>query len=420
MASTYYCDLTADFVDRTGADSGANVYTGPCGFQAAIRGTGNATALDKGDVLWLEGTATLCRMVKLTCGKDVSGWTIGDTVADNNGGAEWTGKLCQTNVGGNTLILVQTDVAYEQNDITLGSGINNSTAVDTTTLSAKACEGILCDTGEGTAADGLIWARGTTDLTDAANNLGQAVLEAASAGTNATNCFKTPTAFDFWRLSYLTMQNATGDGFDANTASNYSWIIDHCLFKDNGGHGCDAYSLNYSILFRCISRGNGDRGANSVYQNSICIACVFSGNTGYGLRLYNGGAAIGCLAYENGDDNFLLTVNKGVGAVHCVADGSTGGSGFHLSSGNVCVFGCRATNNNQYGLESDAVTSHLEDFNVIDGNGVNPRSATITAGPNSDDNPADDGYVSAAADDYNVDDGSEIDSTAMILNWDGV
>ena len=46
----YYCDLDEDtHADATGADHAGNEYTGPAGLQAAIRGTGNATALAAGD-----------------------------------------------------------------------------------------------------------------------------------------------------------------------------------------------------------------------------------------------------------------------------------------------------------------------------------------------------------------------------------
>lgn len=422
MAGPYYCDLAADFVDRTGVDSTTNVYTGPGGFQAAVRGTGNATALAAGEILYLKGTATLCRLVLLRCGKDVSSWSVGDTVVDNNTGSEWSGKVCQVNVGAvNTDIIIQTDSAYEQNDITLGSGINNTTAVDTTTLATKTCEGILIDGADGNATSGRVILQGTTDLSSPTTNLGQAILEATSAGTNATNCLAMETGVDAWSYNYLTFQNAVGDGFEGNTKSHKNNKFNHCLAQNNGGHGFDLHYSYTVTVHTCIARSNGGTGFYSCFSSGVIVHSVASGNSGDGIFMWQMATLWGCLCYENTGDNISLRSGASTQLVaNCVAADSSGGSGIKFDSvlDDQRLIANRVTGNNQYGIEGAANSLFtMEDWNVIEGNGVAAR-LNVAAGPNSDDSPADDGFVNSASDDYNIKTGAEIRSTALTLNWD--
>ena len=75
--------------------------------------------------------------VYLVCGKDVSAWDVEDAVVDNDTGGKWSGTVKQVSVGHNTVIRVQLVAGKTTADITLADGINNTTASDTTTLSAK-------------------------------------------------------------------------------------------------------------------------------------------------------------------------------------------------------------------------------------------------------------------------------------------
>ena len=415
MAGPYYCDLAADFVDRSGADATTNVLTGPGGCQAAITGAGNATALVAGDTLWVKGTATLARFVNLTCGKDVTAWSVGDTVVDNNTGSEWSGKVCETNYASTaTIIRVQLNSSYEQNDITLANGINNTTAADTTTLSVKSCIGIQFNTNSGTYA-AYIRIRGTSDLTDPANNLAQAVFECDSVGTNATQAILVNVSRH--SFEYLTFQNAASDGTERSSLALSTFY--HCLSKDNAGHGFDLYN-NGSRMYRCIARDNGLDGFSQPYGTGSFVYCVASGNTSEGINVYPTSPVIGCLSYENGGDNFYFRSSTSARSimVNCVADGSTGGSGILVQEDRMIIVGCRCTNNNQYGIERGGTDrDEIDDFNVCYGNGVGAR-LNVPAGPNSNDSPVDDGYVSAATDDYNVKAGAEIRSTALVLDWD--
>ena len=93
MAVTYYCNLSeGTFADATGdpdGDGAGDIYTGPAGFMAALRGTGSATVLAAGDTLWLCGTGDLQRLILMDCdGTDVSAWGVGDVVqnGDDDGG----------------------------------------------------------------------------------------------------------------------------------------------------------------------------------------------------------------------------------------------------------------------------------------------------------------------------------------------
>ena len=156
----YYCDLSLNFEDididnpsANPSDSpGAFVYTGPGGFQAAIRGTGRANQMLAADTLYLKGTADLSKLVQIVCDNNIGAggqeWLIGDTVADNGGGTTWIGTICEMEVGGaNTTLLTQlTTGTFE--DVANGDGIQNTTQVETDTIAAQGqitCPGIKTD-----------------------------------------------------------------------------------------------------------------------------------------------------------------------------------------------------------------------------------------------------------------------------------
>lgn len=99
MPSTYYCDMSeGTYADRTGNNNGADVLTGPAGLQAAIRGTGFATALAAGDTLEIKaGTGAEKRLVTIDCnGTDVSNWDLDDRVRNKDGaGDDWDMGACE-------------------------------------------------------------------------------------------------------------------------------------------------------------------------------------------------------------------------------------------------------------------------------------------------------------------------------------
>jgi len=78
----------------------------------------------------------------LTCGKDVSGWAVGDRVYNDTGnGDHWQGVVAQLSYGSvNTTILVRLWYGYKLADINdnVADGIQNLDTPDTTTLGAGA------------------------------------------------------------------------------------------------------------------------------------------------------------------------------------------------------------------------------------------------------------------------------------------
>lgn len=403
--TTYYCDLEVDFVERTGLDGSTNVLTGPGGFQAAIRGDGtdDATALAAGDTLWIKGTATLARLIYFDCDSTgVSGWDVGDTVVDNNTGSEWAGKVAQrwdnveTGLASNNICLIQLDSSYESNDVVVGNGINNTTKVETYTLSGIDTPGIQYDGSSGADAVGNIKIYGTIDFSDPSGNREQAILEALSAGTNVTNCFSTPTAIRLLELSHITIQNSSASGLNCKSQANTAWIINHCLFKNCAGAGAAFYKLGSSTISNCIARDNGDFGLNRAYSISLFINCVASGNSGGGIELYYGGELVNCLAYENTGHNLEATRGSTNLVLNCVGDGSIAGSGIrisNISTQHCAILESRFTNNNQYGLE-DVTGEYIvhEDWNVIFNNRQGERLGNIPLGLNTNNSPVDDGY----------------------------
>ena len=443
MATTYYCDLVDDFVDRTGLDATTNKLTGPGGFMAALYGWGSATQLTPGDTLWLEGRAALEKLVKITYDTaDTSTWVAGDVVQNHNdgGGAsgdDWVGVLVNRDA---TTIWVQINAASTDIDsVSTADGVDNTTRTETVAganMTAAEALGIEMMTGvaEGTQADGRINLWGTTDLTDAAANEGLAYLDGNEKAEHAV--YVTLDDTDSYWCRYLSFEYATDTGFDTKSTIILFkfWRFEYCRFANNSGSGCYCYLDSQLQFLACIFRDNLSHGMEAAGGDGIAIWCLAEGNGGSGFRqLYFPGTFIQCLSYGNTSDNFLMqrTDTGNILLFECVAVGSTGGSGYFFS-GNASmhagsfVVGCRMINNNQYGIEYNvsgtAESLHLERYNVFYGN--LQGDLELTDGLGSDTSYGDDSnHISDPADDgvdadYNVETGKEHRSTAIVLNWD--
>jgi len=390
MAGPYYCDLAGTYADVT-ALTGAKG-SGPGGLQAIIRGTGNATALAAGEICYVKGTGNLTRLVKLTCGKDVSGWSLGDTVVDNAGGATWGGLVCELSVGANTaVILVELDIGDDEDLIVLANGINNTTATDTTTLSAKSCDGIQIDTNIGDLVDGNIkligvnaaWADdGTESLLD--------------ADGDATYCIHLLPGRVYYTLKNLGMINATSHGLNATSGTGYHnyIIIQHCRIEDNGSYGYYGNDTQIVLVRDCVFRGNGDNAIHGKPSGIIVRDCVIANNTGWGVWDWSGKGFVGNLVYGNGSGGLQSDAVE-LNIANNVFDGNDG-DGIEIDVGQKAqgIFNNRITNNAGFGInmETAVADSCVEDYNVIFNNTLGARD-NIVAGDNSDDAPADDGYT---------------------------
>ena len=422
--ATYYCDLASDYTDATGADHTGNEYTGVGGLQAAIRGTGNATALAAGDTLYLKSaTGNLGRLVKIVGGKDISAWSLGDEVRDNGGGALlWSGVVCETNVGAvNTTILVETDSAYTRATVEANkaSGINNTTAVDTTTIASTAADGIQIDSGnDGDTVSGNIkiigcasdWSTGNGSTSYCATLDGQSV---------ATNCAAIANSQSYGWLENLILENATGDGLTSvYTSSN--WVHRFLVAQNNGGDGFNLADNMSALIEHCVSSGNTTSGFN-IYNTTIMHSCSL-GDGAYGFRI-RAGNSVACLASDAGNDGWLIHTVEDVVLVHCTSDGSQTGSGARTQAGRVKFWHCRFTNNAEHGIEMDSAIDdrNIEDYNVFYNN-TNGDRQNIVAGANSRTaaSAAECGYVDQPGGDFTLT-GAAImagtDAAAIALDW---
>lgn len=93
----------------------------------------NSSGLIYSPTTW-RGRWVLEVVMSMTTGTDNSGtWTVGDTVKDNDTGSVWTGVL--RSISG-TAITVGLDAGFTAADVDTADGINNTSQVDTDTLSA--------------------------------------------------------------------------------------------------------------------------------------------------------------------------------------------------------------------------------------------------------------------------------------------
>lgn len=416
--TTYYCDLAADFVDRSGVDSTTNVLTGPGGFQNKIRGIGSASALAAGDTLLLKGTAPEKRFVKLTCGKDVTGWTIGDVVRDNGGGAViWQGLLCQTNVGAaNTVITVQLDSSYQYSTVNTANGIQNTTHADSTTLSAKACQGILIDTNSGSSGSPI------TLIGVNASWMEDGTLAILNGGSAATNGISSIAKAQYV-VRNLRATATTGAGFSSASVVSMLWLFRKCKADSCGGGGFAGYW--YDTTFEeCVASANTGFGIVAYRGGSIQF-CVATGNSDQAILCWaTTTPVIGCVSYGNTAYNYYF--QAGGPFINCVSYGGTGVAQFNPTNGAIIV-GCRIVGSSGYGLTGTSGFTYpvvRETRNVFYGNATSDLryiTSAVTSygdGANHISDPADDGMVDSDHGDFNVATGKELRSEAIDLNWD--
>ena len=431
----YYCDLEANFVDRSGADGTTNVLTGPGGLQAAIRdggASGLATALVAGDTLYVKNTASLSRLVKMDCGNDVSHWAVGDVVKNHTGGGasegqHWAGVVVQeydeiaTGLASANILLVQltTDFDYADVDANLAAGIRNLTqAEDFTPVSDVTCVGIeLAAAGDTTA--GYISFVATDDAWDEVEGT-QAVLDGEGVAAHGISY---TVSNNYTRLKGITVQNATGDGIYRNGSQPEGWFVENCIFDSNGGDGVGDY-LSYCTFIKCRMTNNTANGMSNIYHDAKLLFCVLRDNViGLGTTsTYSGICVIGC----DIDNNSGVQCHVGGGwlLLNNVIDGeddTTSGHGVDvLGSGNI-IISHRITHNDgggQYGIVCTlAACAAYEDYNAFFDN-TNDKDTGMIGGSHDDDTLTDDGYVDRGNSDFNVATGKELRSVAIDLDWD--
>jgi len=361
--ATYYCKLDAAFCDRTGTDPSSNRYTGPGGLQAAIRGTGSATALAPGDVLYLQGTGRLDRLVKLALDKDVvaAGWQVEHTVTSRAGGEEqWQGRICETSVGGDeTVILVQLHSGdYTSIDIE-NDAVDNDSISDFANINSKACEGVIVDGNDGTPDSGTpirivgvngSWAEDGTYAT--LDGRGQ-----------STNCISVQCAGWEWRN--IEFDEASSDNAAPSGGNRTRLAFINCYSHDAGGHGFGHESTYFTspLFVGCRVESNGDYGIHQVSYATV-INSVVKDNTSGGIRATGvGGHIHGCLIHNNGGYGVLAYANPTC-ISHCVLDGHTS---YGVYASDACLVCFSSITNNNYGLYGSTATIH-DLWNYFDGN----------------------------------------------------
>jgi len=365
MIADYSCNLSeTTFSDNDGSDEGANVYTGPAGFQAAIRGTGAATALASGKTLEITGTGDLSRLVRCDCnGQDYSAWTPGQVVENFTGGGavqgdEWTGVVVQANddpvggMGADDMVLIWLDDDSTFTDVSLNEAagiINVPAAQSTSPLTDSFCDGIQVDTNSGTSILPIqvvgvnsAWAEDGT----------YAILDGGGKATNIILSSKS-----WWQWRNIHGKNSASHLF---SGSGYTYWH-NCIAENSGAHGWvpGNYTNFYGCkAFDCNTDGFGAYGKHCNLTHCIAYNC---GSEGFYVYV---GQAVGCIAYEC-ETGFRFDLYGSL--YNCVADSNNHGL-WGLHGINMAV-GCRITNNTAYGIRGDRIVH--DQYSFYSGNGAN-------------------------------------------------
>ena len=402
----YYCDLDEDtYADATGADHAGNEYTGPAGLQAAIRGTGNATALAADDTLYIKGTGDLSRLVLLDCnGTDVSAWAPTNVVRNKDGaGDDWTGVVVQANddpagqLGADDLVLVWLDSGKTEDDITLADGIENTTLAESADpLAAKSTPGIVVDTNSGAFGTPIrVIGQNSSWATDGTKSI-------LDGNSKATYCLVS-VGKHYWHVFNVELKNAASDNATCKTDHGYYWIFKNCASHDAGGSGWSAAGGKYfrgSSHVLCSAYNNAAYGIYS--RGSIYALCTAYGNGNVGLALYGGYAIIGGLAYGNAT-NYMVTGGTHSISAFGVSDDPTS-YGFLFSGGTHVVFGNRITGTGLAGIRGCAGDEVQDLYNFIN---MTTKTSNITVdqqvrGADTRIETGMEGYEDAANDLYNL------------------
>jgi len=341
----YYCDISASgFNDRSGVDSGANVLTGPAGLQAAIRGTGNATALAAGDTILIQGTGDLSRLVLIDCGQDMSDWEIQDAILNDSGASTWTGKVVEVSVGGDdNVLLVWLDDGYDVDDVLLAGGIETldpiATPSSVATLNAVSAPGVTLES-EGSAS-GLIKLVGVN-----ASWTEDGELAWLDGGGLAAKGFTSSSNRSYYELRNVGVTDYTGGAFADGYEFRYSYFS-NCEVSDcYSGFGRPTKYMRYCNLVRCRAYNNSSYGfAMFSCHASLCTAY---NNGTYGFYCYITALSM-CVSYEQTYGAMVLAAGSSIS--NCVFDSNAYGiSAVSAAPGNL-LLACRITNNSSFGIK---------------------------------------------------------------------
>jgi len=368
--ATYSLDPEAAYSDNDGSDRTTNVLTGPAGLQAAIRGTGNATALVAGDLLEVKaGTFDLSRLVWLDVDTDVSGWGLGDVVDTNIGSQDWQGIVVEISYGGNNdQVLVWLDSGYTEDNVDLADGIFNVHALggagDPTTagLDAKDTKGIEFDNNQGTAASPITirgknnsWiADGTQMDIDGNSKADYCItgsdtdyinLENADIHHAAGHCAYVDSVSYCYRWNFVNVtcrDSVGGSGWQGNGSSKaWSW----CTWKNCKAYGNNSYGVyaRVGIFDGMVAYNNGNTGVRTVDSAYMSNSAIYENAGTYGVQL----AAASVIW------NSVIDAHA-----RCVA----------FSGTTLDIVGCRITDFSTYGI--DIAAGQVRAYhNYIDDNG---------------------------------------------------
>lgn len=356
----YYCDIGADtFTDSTGdpdGDGSGDVYTAPAGLQAAIRGTGNATALVAGDTLYIKaGTGDLSRLVLIDCdGYDASAWSPGDAIESLDGGsAQWSGVVVQANddpagnLGADDIILAWLVSDKAASDIVVADGINNTTKVETKDpIASVSTPGVQLDTNEGSEGS-LISVVGVDGLWS--ENGMKATLDGNDIATNCINI----KAKDHFQWRNIEFTRANGNCVNILTSVAYFHTFIRCSIHDSvtgsGVQGSGGGTVNYFVFRYCDLYNNAGQGAGPL-RYPVFDGCRIYNNGVFGVYAQFSATFTNCVFYEN-TNHALRTLNDGNTKItNCVFDKNVL-AGLYCSESVVTVEGCRFTENGTYGIE---------------------------------------------------------------------
>lgn len=203
---------------------------------------------------------------------------------------------------------------------------------------------------------------------------------------NSKDCHGiTDAAQDMVWFENIEIKNAGGsnkDGYYMAASSHYQLVFVNCSFHNNSQNGMTGSNEYYTFTYRCCFYLNGQHGKSADNNSCITMFCSFHDNTATG-RYSSNSTAIGCLMYDNGDDNVYIPPACSGLLYNCVIDGATD-DGIYMPSTTPLygpiIFGCRITNQSgagDIGISFAAVDPAIMGYNFFDNNADHINNLTI-------------------------------------------
>lgn len=199
-------------------------------------------------------------------------------------------------------------------------------------------------------------------------------IDGNSAAANCLNFNSATVDYTFWK--HFVYTGATAHGVNHNTIGSSPHYFLNCIAHTNARAGFYGYRNTGGLYIGCLAYGNGEEGFMVSASDIKLLFCCSRDNTEEGFADFYGVNVLfyNCIAFDNTKNGFLLDLKDTM--INCVSDNNTT-SDLYINDSQTLIIGNRFTNAQTgfYGLDANSYTfisgyNYFEDNaagNILDG-----------------------------------------------------